>query len=573
MAKNEFNSDHPNIHPACDLFPMLDEHELWHLAQGIKQNGLTDPIVVHQGQLIDGRNRLAACKLVSVEPKFEEWSGKGSITQWIISKNLQRRHLTASQRAVVGFELLPLLENEAKERQRLSRGRGKKGEQVSSTELGKASEHAADTVNCSSTYIEQVKRIQATAPELLQEVKHGVMTVDNALTLSKLPPRFRQEVLEQAESTTKKVPKLIRQAEIKHREQERKAEQYSVVLPSDSDVQVWTGDCLELMKIIEPKSVDVAVTSVPYNIGVKYDSYDDNMDDEDYLFWIDTVLDAIKTVLKDDGSFFLNIGVIPKKQWLHLAIMQSASLKFCIQNSIVWAKSVTIDEKSVGQFRPVRSQRYLTPTHEHILHLTKNGDVELDRLSIGVPYSDETGKFRFKEYEDIRCGGTVWVIPHESTKSRADKWSHPCPFPVELAERCLKLHGVKEGMVALDPFNGVGSSTVAMTRLGIKGIGVDIDEAYCQIAKARILEEQKRLEELAKTIKAKRIKTQDEFNEELAIILEECMELGGQFTRDFIHNLLSGCELFGVTEFEAAVASLPTELKDYYLSLTSEMAA
>ena len=102
--------DNPKFHPACLLFPRLPEEELQSLADDLKQNGLRDDIVTLNGKILDGRNRLKACKISGVVPKFVEWEweGDGSPLAWVISKNLMRRHLTASQRAVVAFGLLPL---------------------------------------------------------------------------------------------------------------------------------------------------------------------------------------------------------------------------------------------------------------------------------------------------------------------------------------------------------------------------------------------------------------------------------------------------------------------------------
>jgi hypothetical protein len=109
----------PPLHPACKLFPALGQDELRELADDIAANGLRNPIVMYQGKLLDGRNRWDACELAGVEPRFTEFQGDDPIG-WVVSQNLIRRHLTASQRAVVAFDLLPLLEKEAKERQRRS---------------------------------------------------------------------------------------------------------------------------------------------------------------------------------------------------------------------------------------------------------------------------------------------------------------------------------------------------------------------------------------------------------------------------------------------------------------------
>ena len=89
-----------DIHPIADRFPLLSEAELAKLARDIEDNGLLEPIVIWQGQLIDGRNRLAACRLLDIEPPTREWEGdEDDLVRWIISKNILRRHLTPGQRA------------------------------------------------------------------------------------------------------------------------------------------------------------------------------------------------------------------------------------------------------------------------------------------------------------------------------------------------------------------------------------------------------------------------------------------------------------------------------------------
>ena len=145
------------FHPACLLFPQLPDAELRALAEDIRQNGLLNAIVTLKGQILDGRNRYLACRMAGVEPRFQEWDGDGSPAEWVISQNLFRRHLTSSQKAVVAFGLLPLLEAEAKERQRLSQGRGKKGARNLATLSvnGKASQVAARIAKTNSAYVER----------------------------------------------------------------------------------------------------------------------------------------------------------------------------------------------------------------------------------------------------------------------------------------------------------------------------------------------------------------------------------------------------------------------------------
>ena len=157
-----------SLHPACKLFPRITRDELRDLADDIKQNGLQNAIVLLDGRILDGRNRYAACKLARVKPRFVPWDGDGSPVEWVISQNLMRRHLTASQRAVIALDLLPLLEREAKERQRLSQGRGKKGRnklRTFSEGNGAAAEVAARIVKSNSRYVKIVKKISESAPE------------------------------------------------------------------------------------------------------------------------------------------------------------------------------------------------------------------------------------------------------------------------------------------------------------------------------------------------------------------------------------------------------------------------
>jgi len=147
----------------------------------IRLHGLRNDIVLYEGKVLDGRNRLAACKIAKVEPRFVEWSGTGSPTEWVISENLVRRHLSASQRAVIALDILPLLEKEAKERQRQSnsyRGNGRSAKKCANRNgKGKASEAAARIARSNPRYVESVKAINAQAPELLDLIRTGDINV------------------------------------------------------------------------------------------------------------------------------------------------------------------------------------------------------------------------------------------------------------------------------------------------------------------------------------------------------------------------------------------------------------
>lgn len=476
------------FHPACLLFPQLPDEELGALAEDIRTNGLLNSIIKLKDQILDGRNRYLACGLAGIEPRFEEWNGEGSPTEWVISQNLFRRHLTSSQRAVVAVGLLPLLEAEAKERQRLSQGRGKKGakDQATFSANGKASQVAARIANTNAAYVEAVKTIQRQAPELVEEIRSGALTVPDAAKLAPLRKQQRSKALVLLKNSDRKrnPSSVARQVQL---------EAATAVVPdgkrkgAGGRQEIWCGDCVKLMaEKFQPGSVSVVITSVPYNVGVKYDNYHDDRPEEEYLAWLGEVFQAIKRALRDDGSFFLNIGSTRKKPWTAMKVAQVAGQFFVLQNEIVWAKAVTVEGQSYGHFSPLKGSRYLNHNFEQIFHFTKNGDVKLDRLAVGVPYQDRNNLLRNQAEGDLRCGGDVWFIGHETIHDKGDKGDHPCVFPVELPERCIRLHGIRKDMLVLDPFCGSGSSLIAAKRLGVAGVGMDISAVYCDEAKRRL---------------------------------------------------------------------------------------
>ena len=255
----------PRFHPVCLLFPQLGKQELEELADDIRENGLLNEIVTLDGKILDGRNRLAACRIAKVKPRFKEFDGDDAIA-WMISQNLVRRHLTASQRAVVAFGLLPILEADAKRRQRQSnsyRGNGRLAKELANRAVGgKASQIAARLAKTNSAYVESVKAISKQAPELIDEIKAGTITVPEANDLAKLPKRQRSTVLQRAGNGNGKLTRVIRQAELDHRQRSlQRAARNGSPLPHGK-IDIWCGDCLSLMpERIRSKSVDVVVTS------------------------------------------------------------------------------------------------------------------------------------------------------------------------------------------------------------------------------------------------------------------------------------------------------------------------
>ena len=185
----------PPLHPACKIFPALGEAELNELADDISVNGLLNPIVLLDGKLLDGRNRFAACKFAGIDPRFVEFDGDDPIA-WVMSQNLIRRHLTASQRAVVALDLLPLLEQEAKQRQRRSnefRANGQSAQTGANRSTGKSAEIAAWLARSSTRYVEAVKSIRTESPDLVDRIRTGELTIPDARRLITIQHQRRTE--------------------------------------------------------------------------------------------------------------------------------------------------------------------------------------------------------------------------------------------------------------------------------------------------------------------------------------------------------------------------------------------
>lgn len=256
-------------------------------------------------------------------------------------------------------------------------------------------------------------------------------------------------------------------------------------------------DCIEGMKKLPEQSVDIVVTSPPYNLGIKYRNYEDRRTREQYLAWSCQWAAEVKRVLSDGGSFFLNLGACPSNPLIPhelVVALKNQALGFVLQNTFHWIKSITIrtkagEEISAGHFKPLQSRRYVTDCHEYVFHLTKGGNVPLDRLSLGVPYSDKSNIARWAHTKgrDVRCRGNNWFIPYKTIVSRAKERPHPATFPVELAVNCIKLHGSRPDLMMLDPFVGIGHSALAAKQCGIgRFIGFDIDAEYVKVARQAV---------------------------------------------------------------------------------------
>jgi site-specific DNA-methyltransferase (adenine-specific) len=260
-------------------------------------------------------------------------------------------------------------------------------------------------------------------------------------------------------------------------------------------LRFYQADCLEVFAALSPASVSVVVTSPPYNLGIRYRTYEDTLPRASYLEWSGEWIGAARRALEVNGSLFLNMGAKPTDPWTPLDVAQAARAHLKLQNTIHWVKSIAIDKLAagaagdiaVGHYKPINSDRFLNDCHEFVFHFTPEGHTPLDRTAIGVPYQDASNVARWRSGGgNRRCRGNTWFIPYETIQSRDKERPHPATFPPRLPEYCFKLHGLSRLRLAIDPFLGLGSSAVAAARLGIDFIGVEMDKHYLKEAISRV---------------------------------------------------------------------------------------
>jgi site-specific DNA-methyltransferase (adenine-specific) len=250
-----------------------------------------------------------------------------------------------------------------------------------------------------------------------------------------------------------------------------------------------------VLPALDRASIDAVVTSPPYNLGIRYRSYEDTMPREDYLRWTGQWVREVAAVLAPGGSLFLNVGAKPKDPWVAMDIAQTVRPCLRLQNTIHWVKSIVIERSAagagagltrdlaVGHYKPINSPRFLNDCHEFIFHFTQSGETPLDRTAIGVAYQDPSNIGRWRQAAgNRRCRGNAWFLPYETINSREKDRPHPATFPERLPEYCLRLHGTSRARRVLDPFTGLGSTAVACARLGLGFVGVELDREYLDMA-------------------------------------------------------------------------------------------
>lgn len=259
------------------------------------------------------------------------------------------------------------------------------------------------------------------------------------------------------------------------------------------------GDCGERLDEIENGSVQLVVTSPPYNIGKEYETAH-RMSLEEYLDWLDPIIGKICDKVSDTGSVCWQVGSFVSNGQVHpldyYFFPMFRARGFQLRNRIVWRYNFGLHatKRLSGRYETLlwftKSDRYrfnLDPIRVPQLYPGKRHAASKG-VRAGKPSGNPLGKNPSDYWEfsakDVFVTDPVWDIPNVKS-NHPEKTPHPCQFPIELAERCvLAFSEIDE--VVLDPFMGAGTTVLAALKHGRFGVGIEKDKKYLELARQRV---------------------------------------------------------------------------------------
>jgi DNA modification methylase len=245
-------------------------------------------------------------------------------------------------------------------------------------------------------------------------------------------------------------------------------------LPDEYVNKIIVGDSEDILKKIPNNSIDLIFTSPPYNFGLDYAQNQDAHYWEDYFSKLFKIFKECIRITQYGGRIIINVqplfsDYIPSNHIISNFFMKE---KLIWKGEILWEKNNYNCKYTAWGSWKSPSNPYLKYTWEFIEIFCK-GDLKKTGNNEDIDISAD----EFKKWVVAKWS----IAPERSMKD----YGHPAMFPEELVERVLKLFSYK-GDIVLDPFNGVGTTTVVAKRLKRKYVGIDISDEYCKVAEKRI---------------------------------------------------------------------------------------
>lgn len=229
--------------------------------------------------------------------------------------------------------------------------------------------------------------------------------------------------------------------------------------------------------VVEEASIDLIVTSPPYNVDIKYGKHDDQTSYRDYLEFTKKWIDKCYKLSKDDGRFCLNIPLDKNKGGQQSVCADITTIAkevgWQYHSTIIWNEGNISRRTAWGSWLSASAPYVIAPVEVIVILYKKSWKRSKENKESDIDRQD---------FMDWTNG--VWVFNGESKK----RIGHPAPFPIELPRRCIKLFTFV-GDTVLDPFLGSGTTLIACAKTKRKGIGIEIDKKYCKLAKERLIKE------------------------------------------------------------------------------------
>lgn len=228
----------------------------------------------------------------------------------------------------------------------------------------------------------------------------------------------------------------------------------------------YLGDNNTLIKYVDTESINLICTSPPYKNSDGFSSIK-----------LKSLFKELYRVLKPDSTFWLNFGHLAEDKFRPFEVCQLAiDSGFKLNETIIWVKN---------HYKPIQGHRRVNNLTEFIFLLYKNKMPKLNRLSIGIPYTDISNAKRFNSGKNLKCPGNVWNIPYETIRKKSEK-PHNDRFPLMLPLNCIKLSGIPEQSIVLDPFAGSGTTLIAAKALNMNYIGMEINPKHIETFNHRL---------------------------------------------------------------------------------------
>jgi len=237
-------------------------------------------------------------------------------------------------------------------------------------------------------------------------------------------------------------------------------------------MRIYNDDTLKIDSI-EKESIDLIVTSPPYDVDIKYENYNDNIPYSEYLQFTEKWLARCYDFAKPDGRMCLNVPLDKNKGGQQSVCADITTIAKDVgwqyHSTIVWNEQNISRRTAWGSWMSASAPYVIAPV-EVIIVLYKKMWEKIRK-----------GKSDITRDEFIQWTNGVWTFSGES-KTRI---GHPAPFPIELPRRCIKLFSYV-GDLVLDPFLGSGTTLLACVETDRAGIGVEINKNYCELAVRRL---------------------------------------------------------------------------------------